>query len=56
MKPDKWAIPQTKMINAPIKIDKTIFIKFLLKRFFEKYAIAKEAKLNAEPADLDEEE
>ena len=44
MKPDKWAIPQTKIINAPIKIDKTIFIKFLLKRFFEKYAIANEAK------------
>ena len=37
MKLDKWAIPQTKIINAPIKIDKTIFIKFLLKRFFEKY-------------------
>ena len=45
MKLDKWAIPQTKIINAPIKIDKIIFIKFLLKRFFEKYAITNEAKI-----------
>ena len=41
----KRLYPQTKIINAPIKIIKIIFIKFLLKRFFEKYAITNEAKI-----------
>ena len=43
IKTAKWVIPHIKTIDAPRVIAAIILKKFLLKMFFERYAIKKEA-------------
>ena len=42
---DRWTIPQKKVIEAPIKIEKNNFDNFLLNKSFESKATNKEVNI-----------